>query len=55
MWGSHAAAQEPPETVVNSLVKSLVVLGENYEAGEWVRRSDLLSYMWYLLGGDGRA
>ena len=35
--------------MVDSLVESLVVLGENYEAGEWVRQSDLLAYMWYLL------
>ena len=47
--GGHATAGEPPKTVVDSLVESLVVLGENYEAGEWVRQSDLLAYMWYLL------
>jgi TPR repeat protein len=41
----HVTAQEPLE----SLVESLFVLGENYEAGDWVRQSDLLAYMWYLL------
>ena len=45
----HATSGEPPKTVVDSLVESLVVLGENYEAGKWVRQSDLLAYMWYLL------
>ena len=43
-----AVAQEPPQTVV----ESLVVLGENYEAGDWVRQSDLLAYMWYLLAAN---
>ena len=33
----------------SSLADSLFVLGESYEAGEWVRQSDQLAYMWYLL------
>lgn len=41
MTGGGVTAQEPLE--------SLFVLGENYEAGDWVRQSDLLAYMWYLL------
>ena len=45
MTGASAAAQEPSD----SFVESLFVLGETYEAGEWVRQSDLLAYMWYLL------
>ncbi len=45
MTGAGVTAQEPLE----SLVESLFVLGENYEAGDWVRQSDLLAYMWYLL------
>lgn len=45
MTGGGVTAQEPLE----SLVESLFVLGENYEAGDWVRQSDLLAYMWYLL------
>ena len=45
MTGTGVTAQEPLE----SLVESLFVLGENYEAGDWVRHSDLLAYMWYLL------
>ena len=45
MTGTGVTAQEPLE----SLVESLFVLGENYEAGDWVRQSDLLAYMWYLL------
>ena len=45
MTGGGVAAQEPLE----SLVESLFVLGENYKAGDWVRQSDLLAYMWYLL------
>ena len=49
MMGGGAAAQESPKTAMVSLVESLVVLGENYEAGKWVRQSDLLAYMWYLL------
>ena len=40
-----AAAEESFDTVT----ESLFVLGESYEAGEWVRQSDLLAYMWYLL------
>ena len=43
--GASAAAQEP----LDSLVESLFVLGETYEAGEWARQSDLLAYMWDLL------
>ena len=46
--GGGATAQEPLESL-DSLVESLFVLGENYEAGDWVRQSDLLAYMWYLL------
>ena len=45
MTGTGVTAQEPLEP----LVESLFVLGENYEAGDWVRQSDLLAYMWYLL------
>ena len=45
MTGGGVTAQEP----LDSLVESLFVLGENYEAGDWVRQSDLLAYMWYLL------
>ncbi len=45
MTGASAAAQEPSD----SFVESLFVLGETCEAGEWVRQSDLLAYMWYLL------
>ena len=45
MTGGGVTAQEPLE----SLVESLFVLGENDEAGDWVRQSDLLAYMWYLL------
>ena len=47
--GTHAAAQETPDTAMDSLVESFVILGENYEAGDWVQQSDLLAYMWYLL------
>jgi len=45
MTGAGVTAQDPLE----SLVESLFMLGENYEAGDWVRQSDLLAYMWYLL------
>ena len=48
MTGAGVTAQEPLE----SLVESLFVLGENYEAGDWVRQSDLLAYMWYLLAAN---
>ena len=40
--GGGATAQEPLESL-DSLVESLFVLGENYEAGDWVRQSDLLA------------
>ena len=49
VWAGQATAQDPLDHPLNSLVESLVVLGENYEAGDWVRQSDLLAYMWYLL------
>ena len=43
--GGGAAAEESPDTVT----ESLFVLGGSYESGEWVRQSDMLAYMWYLL------
>jgi hypothetical protein len=46
---THAAAQETPDTAMDSRVESFVILGETYEAGDWVQQSDLLAYMWYLL------
>lgn len=57
VWAGQATAQDPPahpldhplDHPLSSFVESLVVLGENYEAGDWVRQSDLLAYMWYLL------
>ena len=49
VWAGQATAQDPLDHPLNSLVESLVVLGENYDSGDWVRQSDLLAYMWYLL------
>ena len=40
---------QPESNEFSSLADSLFVLGESYEAGEWVRQSDQLAYMWYLL------
>ena len=42
-------SSQPESNQFSSLADSLFVLGESYEAGEWVRQSDLLAYMWYLL------
>ena len=49
IWIGTGASHATAQAQMDSLVESFVILGENYEAGDWVRQSDLLAYMWYLL------